>query len=150
MTREEKIMQGSELRNARIKKRWSQMMLAEQINVSRPYITRMENGRKPLNKKALDFIASVESQSDPYLGIGQEKTAKKDTKTELIINELQEQMCPKNGQFDEVTDISESEQKNQWEKWWFEDKNALCDRCQKKCKQSIFVDIIECPQFKEK
>ena len=146
------IEDGIELRNARIKKRWSQMMLAEELGISRQYVTKMENGRKPLNDKALAFIEEIVSSCDPCLGIGDENSAKKGAKTGLKTNNLQEQDCPEIVQFEEVTDFSDfddEEEISRWEKWWFKEKHLLCQRCTKACKQSVYVKILQCPQFEE-
>ncbi len=143
------IKDGMELRNARIKRRWSQLMLADELDISRPYITRMENGLKPLNQRALEFIKSIGARHDLYLGIGSEKTVKKDTKTVLKINKLTSPGCPKTVQLDEVSDFSDIESINGWEKWWWKTHHALCVKCSSECKQSNRVEIIACSQFGE-
>jgi len=36
-----------------------------------------------------------------------------------------------------------------WEKEWFAVKNPICLKCEKKCKQSVHVEIIACPGHKK-
>ena len=45
-----------ELKEARRSKKYSARFLGDLLGVSHVYILKMENGSKPLNKKALDFI----------------------------------------------------------------------------------------------
>jgi len=47
---------ADELRRIREKRGWSQNRLAVNLGVTRPFITMMESGERPLSKKAINFI----------------------------------------------------------------------------------------------
>ena len=51
-----KLSGAKELKRAREDKGWSQERLAKHLGVTRPFITQMESGIRPLTRKAIDFI----------------------------------------------------------------------------------------------
>ena len=55
---DERTQDGEKLWAARENKHWTQAELGIHIGVSRNYVKEMELGRKPLNAKALEFIAN--------------------------------------------------------------------------------------------
>ncbi|MFC2167784.1 helix-turn-helix domain-containing protein [Acidobacteriota bacterium] len=56
----EEMRGGYQLRIIRQKKKWSAIQLAYALNISVPYLSRMENNLRPLNKKALRFVQDFE------------------------------------------------------------------------------------------
>jgi transcriptional regulator with XRE-family HTH domain len=137
------IEEGIRLRDARIKKHLSQKLLAGRLGVSRPYVTKMENGDKPLNIKALEFIREVEAIKNPYPSIGKSKNGKKVTKSLNGINNLQGQ----NSENAIVSGFEDIHDTKSFEKWWWDGTNSLCKRCKKSCKQSDKEIVVYCPQF---
>lgn len=138
-------MDGIELQRIRKMLGWSQEITAAFLGISKPYLSRMESGVKPLNKKALDFILLYDKGKTHATLQTPQKRAKKDNKKLLKIKPLTPKFSADFSQFGQVTDFSKSE----WEKWWWRDYNPLCEQCKNECKQSIQAEIIICPQMEK-
>ena len=149
MTKKERVLDGAELKNARLKKNWSQRLLAWKLGCDRSYVARMENGRKPLNNKALAFIEDVTAKENPCLGIHNEKSVKKVTNSINRINNLEKENDQKLCNLLNSRTLQDTEDAKAWEQAWFQYTHALCEKCKRACKQSAYVKIIECPQFEE-
>ena len=67
---------GRRIREARLNKKIRQEELADKINVSVAYMSRVETGKSQINLKRLTQIAEVLDVSPGYLLIGSNKTSK--------------------------------------------------------------------------
>lgn len=64
-TKKERINLSKELESARKSRGWSLRQLADYLELGHTYVTRMEQGVKPLNQKALEFIKLVNRKGVP-------------------------------------------------------------------------------------
>jgi len=124
---------------------WSQEITAAYLGVSKPYLSRMENGAKPLNRKALRFISLYEEGKTNPTPRTPPKRAKKDNLKLLKIKPPAREIQPNFSRFEQVSDLSRFE----WKKWWWRDFNPLCLKCKRACKQSIQAKVIVCPQYRK-
>lgn len=60
-------LMGERLKKARIKKGYTQEKLAEILNVSIAYISRIENGKTQINLKRLNEICTLLDSSEAYI-----------------------------------------------------------------------------------
>ena len=67
---------GRRIREARLNKKIRQEELADKINVSVAYMSRVETGKSQINLKRLTQIAEVLDVSPGYLLIGSNRTSK--------------------------------------------------------------------------
>ena len=137
-------------KEARKKAGCKQVLLAAILGVSQQYLSQMERGLKPLNKKALDYILSQkEAKTLPTLHTPQNGT-KQVVKKSLKTKRLRSKKRPTIVQLSKSTDFdgldSESELRKVVEKWLWQDINADCRKCGRSCKQSWQVEIVSCPQ----
>jgi len=134
-----------ELIRVRKELRYTQLMLAEILGISKQYLSQMENGRKPLNNNAINFIEGLRDAKSGYDTLHQPKKAKKVDKQPLKTNKLQTRFSVKM----KVAQLSDTpERKVAWERWWFKRKHPKCVACSRECKQSVHVGLY-CPQFEE-
>lgn len=140
------------LLDARLKRRYTQVVLASKLGVAQQYLSLMESGKKPLNKQALLFI-------DDTLGCNMaEKVAttlpappksdKKVVTKRADLNNLQAKCNARNGGHGLYGANPEKMGSREWERWWWRGTNAVCGRCKETCKQSDKVKVVCCPQFK--
>ena len=124
---------------------YNQMLLAEILGVSKQYLSMMENGRKPLNEKALLLIHDINNRKGGYLTIGGRENGKKVDKQPLKTKKIR-------GRFSVKTKVAQlydiPQRRSAWERWWFKKKHPMCKECSRECKQSAFVGLY-CPQFTE-
>ena len=129
---------GAELKRVRENKGWSQRFLAAVLEISQAYINKMENGSKPLNIRAIQFLERENNvKTNTYLRTPK-KQVKKGVKKALKLKPLRNHKRPDFVQNGKVSDFSD---------FWWKKKHPLCKKCKKSCKQSIRVMIISCPQF---
>ena len=38
---------------------------------------------------------------------------------------------------------------DEWDNYWWKEENIKCIKCEKDCKQSSYVDIVSCPDFRK-
>ena len=140
------------LKEARKKAGCKQVLLAAILGVSQQYLSQMERGLKPLNKKALVYILSQkEAKTLPTLHTPQNGT-KQVVKKSLKTKRLRSKKRPTIVQLSKSTDFSgfdsEKELKKAMEKWWWTELSADCRNCKRSCKQSWQVEIAHCPQMR--
>ena len=130
----------NDLASARKSLGWSQARLAARLGVSRPDLSKMESGEKPLNNQVLTFLSAGDTKKTLPGSPGVPKTAKArkiGTNKPAKLNRLQTanlKKMPSRGCRVET-----------WEKWWFSVVNPVCVECKRSCKQSAMVRIISCP-----
>lgn len=84
---------GKRIRNSRIEKRLTQEELADRLNISVAYMSRMERGSTKVNLKRLIQIAEILDLTPGYLLTGSNIESKDYLKTEF--NEILEKCTPK-------------------------------------------------------
>ena len=127
-----------ELKEWRMNLGISQEEAAKMLNVSRPYVTQIENGKRRITPRILKRMGRYTSVLKPM-----ENDISPDDNL-FIINGG---MLQKESSYEHLSDAVDS---RDWEKWWWKRKHPLCLRCVKTCKQSSKVKIIQCPQYEAK
>lgn len=119
---------------------WTQVRLAARLGLSQPEIARMEAGDKPLDSKALAFVAGEgPTTTRPS------RTRKARTKSlgEIDINKPAKLNRLQTANLRKMPTAGCRVQT--WEKWWFSVTNPVCVTCVRTCKQSAMVKVICCP-----
>lgn len=132
-----------ELKRIRKEMGYNQLLMAEILGVSVPFLSMMENGRKPLNQNALRLIDEAKDRKCGYTPTHKPKNAEKVNKEPLKTNKLRPRFSVKI----KVSDIPAKGR--DWVKWWFSNKHPRCEACASACKQSVYVGLW-CPQYKAK
>ena len=103
-----------ELIRARKELGYSQFLLAEILGISKQYLSMMENGRKPLNEKALLLMRDINERKGGYLALGKKKNGEKVDIEQLKTNKIQTRFSVKT----KVADISNIPRCNSAWEWW--------------------------------
>jgi transcriptional regulator with XRE-family HTH domain len=112
----------------------SQSLLSAKLGCSRTHLFEMESGSKPLDSKALAFLATFPRR----VVATPEKSDISRTSKPVKLNRLQRQNLRR--------EPGHGCRRAEWEKWWFSVTNPVCVPCTRTCKQSAMVRIISCPQ----
>jgi len=137
---------GQTLRDARETAGISQKLLAAIFGVSRPYLSQMESGSKPLIKKAIEFIeknagrglAGSPKQADLVTFKSLETIKFHGTKTAIKRS---------HGHSWAHVGGDVPKRRGEWSSWWEKRHHDKCLNCSKECKQSFRVKIIYCPDY---
>ena len=132
-----------ELKRVRKELGYSQALLAEMLGISKQYLSLMENGRKPLNDKALMLVRDIKDRKRGYTPTHPPENGKKVDNEPLKTKEKRARFSVKM----KVRDFSDVPKRtSSWERWWSKEKHPRCVACSNECKQSGCV-VLTCPQF---